>query len=209
MTETREKILETAREILLTDGFEALTTQAIADRMDITDAGVHYHFETKEDLLAGLIENQTTKLRQQLEAYEGPPEERLPALLEDRFEAVELLRAAELPPPSFQLLSATTGSEDRLRAGLRAFMDTYVEMLTETIEEGVETGVFETESPEWTARALTAMVEGAEAWAGLDESPEPLVWGTKHYILEDLYVGEVPSIDYQQESGKTELPQKS
>jgi AcrR family transcriptional regulator len=208
MGNTVQEILETARKILLTEGYETLTTQAIADRMDITDAGVHYHFETKEELLVGLIEDQTTTLEAQLGAYNGPPEKRLPALLEDRFEAVELLRDAELPPPSFQLLSATTGSEDRLRSALRVYMDTYVDMLEETIEHGVETGVFETESPERTARALTAMVEGAEVWAGLDESPESLVWATKHHILSDLYVGETPALNTGQDAKATQLPQQ-
>lgn len=194
MTGTGTEILHVARRLLREEGYESLTTQAIADRMDITDAGVHYHFETKEDLLVSLVERETEKLGEELASYEGPPEERLPALLGDRFEAVELLQESSMPPPSYQLLSATRSDEDSLRSALDSYMESYVAILTETIENGIETGAFETESPEMTARTLTAMVEGAEAWAGLGESPDAIVSGTRRYILSELYVEEVPAI---------------
>jgi AcrR family transcriptional regulator len=195
MNRTERDILETARTVLLEEGYNSLTMQSIADRMSITDAGVHYHFETKDDLLVALVERQTDKLEIQLESYDGPPAQRLPKLLEDRYEAVKLIHKAEMPPPSFQLLSATTGSEDGVRTALASYMDTYVSMLTQTIQEGVESGVFETESPERTAKMLTAVVEGAESWAGLDEGPEDLVWGTRRYVLSELYVDSVPELE--------------
>jgi hypothetical protein len=86
-------------------------------------------------------------------------------------------------------------------------MDTYVSILTQTIEEGVESGVFETESPERTAKMLTAVVEGAESWAGLDEGPEALVWGTKRYILSELYVDGVPEIEVTETQNTLQEPQ--
>lgn len=195
MSCTRTEILETAREVLVEEGYDTLTTRAIADRLDLTDAGVHYHFETKDDLLVALIDHREDELVRRLESYDGPPEDRLLAMLRDRFDAAETLLGVPTPPPSYQLLVATSNADDTLRERLREYKERYVEMLTETIQEGVERGVFEAETPERVARTLTAMVEGAEVRAALDQSPTPLVRGTVEYVLADLYTAEVPDLE--------------
>lgn len=195
MSETRAEILETATDILVTEGYEALTTQRLADELDVTEAGVYYHFDSKDDLLVAMVEHLEAKFEDVLSSIEGTPDERLAAILQDRFEAVEAVRELEVLPPSVQLLTATTSNDDPLRQALLSFAESYITLLTETIREGVERGVFETERPEETARTLAALIQGAEILATLDQSSEPSVWGTARYVLSDLYVGEPPELE--------------
>lgn len=195
MGETRIKILETAGNILGELGYEALTTEAIADRLEISHSGVHYHFETKNDLLVALLEEHlAVELEEQL-AFDAPPEDRLLKLLTIRIEAADGIRQMETPPPSLQLLAATTSSDDALRQALAGLYEAYVAELTATIREGVETGVFETESPRQTAWTLAGLIQGAEVRAGLDGSPNPFAWGIEMYVLPSLYVDEPPALN--------------
>jgi AcrR family transcriptional regulator len=52
--ETRERILEAAREMFVEQGYEATTMRAIADRIEYTPTAIYHHFLNKEALLAEL-----------------------------------------------------------------------------------------------------------------------------------------------------------
>lgn len=51
----REQILDAAVELFATSGYRGTSIAAVAERVGITDAGVLYHFRTKEDLLLGVL----------------------------------------------------------------------------------------------------------------------------------------------------------
>ncbi|AYD89857.1 TetR/AcrR family transcriptional regulator [Actinomyces sp. 2119] len=50
----RALIMERALEITHEEGFDALTFEALAERVGVTRGGVVYHFPTKDDLAAGI-----------------------------------------------------------------------------------------------------------------------------------------------------------
>lgn len=53
---TRIALLDATRSILETDGFEALTMAAVAERAQVTRRSVYLHFATRADLIAALFE---------------------------------------------------------------------------------------------------------------------------------------------------------
>jgi AcrR family transcriptional regulator len=53
-TETRERILDAAREMFVERGYEATTMRAIADRIEYTPTAIYHHFRNKEALLSEL-----------------------------------------------------------------------------------------------------------------------------------------------------------
>jgi AcrR family transcriptional regulator len=53
-TETRQRILDAAREMFVERGYEATTMRAIADRIEYTPTAIYHHFRNKEALLAEL-----------------------------------------------------------------------------------------------------------------------------------------------------------
>jgi AcrR family transcriptional regulator len=54
--ETRVRILDVALELIAHQGFAATTTREISERLGFTKAALYYHFRTKDDLLAALLE---------------------------------------------------------------------------------------------------------------------------------------------------------
>lgn len=52
--ETRDRILEAAREMFVELGYEATTMRAIADRIEYTPTAIYHHFRNKEALLSEL-----------------------------------------------------------------------------------------------------------------------------------------------------------
>ena len=52
--ETRQRILDAAREMFVEAGYEATTMRAIADRIEYTPTAIYHHFRNKEALLAEL-----------------------------------------------------------------------------------------------------------------------------------------------------------
>ena len=49
--DTRSRILDTARELFGSDGFDSTTVRSIAKRVGITDAALYHHFKSKREIL--------------------------------------------------------------------------------------------------------------------------------------------------------------
>ena len=52
--ETRQRILDAARELFVTDGVDATTMRAIANRIEYTPTAIYHHFKDKDALLEEL-----------------------------------------------------------------------------------------------------------------------------------------------------------
>ncbi len=63
--ETREKILDAAREMFATNGVEATTMRAIAQRIEYTPTAIYHHFRDKNELILELCHGDFRKLAQQ------------------------------------------------------------------------------------------------------------------------------------------------
>jgi len=55
---TRERIIECARKLFSRDGYEATSIRAIARAAGMSDAAIHYHFHSKQELLSAVLESQ-------------------------------------------------------------------------------------------------------------------------------------------------------
>lgn len=54
--ETRQRILDAARDMFVTEGYDGTTMRAIARRIDYTPTAIYHHFENKEALLQELVD---------------------------------------------------------------------------------------------------------------------------------------------------------
>ncbi|MGO2111987.1 MAG: TetR/AcrR family transcriptional regulator [Pseudoclavibacter sp.] len=64
---TRDRILDALEEILLADGAQAITLEAVAARAEVSKGGLLYHFPAKEQLLLGAVERLGARVDEQLQ----------------------------------------------------------------------------------------------------------------------------------------------
>jgi AcrR family transcriptional regulator len=70
--DTREQILDAARDALSEDGYVRTTTRSIAERAGVQLSLVHYHFGGKQQLLAAVLVRENTRLLERQKAmYAG------------------------------------------------------------------------------------------------------------------------------------------
>jgi len=87
---SREPLLDAAETMVSAHGVHDLTLESVAAAAGVTKGGLIYHFKTKEDLLAALVERMMAKLAQKYEARlartEPTTRAMLGALVDDTFE---------------------------------------------------------------------------------------------------------------------------
>lgn len=190
MSDTRAAILDAALTVVVKEGYDGLTTQAVAERADLTDAGVHYHFETRADLLAGVGERLEAQTERLLSEFDGPPGDRLAAFLREQFALLADVR--DWTPASLQLRAAAASGNDRLAAALDGIETATRAFLTDTVREGVETGAFTDVSPEQTTALIHAALDAAEMRADRGDEVTDVASGLREHVLSDLYVQDPP-----------------
>jgi AcrR family transcriptional regulator len=66
--EARRLILSAAEELLVVHGPAGVSVRAVAERVGMTDAGVHHHFGSRDGLLEALLRHGGRRLREELKA---------------------------------------------------------------------------------------------------------------------------------------------
>ncbi|WP_028280659.1 TetR/AcrR family transcriptional regulator [Arthrobacter sp. H5] len=74
MASSRERILDSFEDILITDGERAATMEAVAAAADVSKGGLLYHFPSKEALVDGLGERLESHSARDLELMAADPE---------------------------------------------------------------------------------------------------------------------------------------
>ncbi|HEY6844272.1 MAG TPA: helix-turn-helix domain-containing protein, partial [Thermoanaerobaculia bacterium] len=69
--EVRTLILDTAREMFATEGYEAVTMRRIADRIEYSPTAIYLHFQDKRDLVFQVCEETFARLVGELTSLES------------------------------------------------------------------------------------------------------------------------------------------
>lgn len=169
--ETREEILEVARELLLEVGPEALSLRQVARRADFSPAALYNYFSSRDEIVASLFGESFEKLDTYLE--------RVPADLPLKSRIVELGMAylafgRENPMDLRCVLFATSqeglsSTEEAMELGLTA-----LRIIGDAIGEGTEQGLFAPDqslSPAELAYGIWALVHGLVSLSAIDLTP--------------------------------------
>jgi len=167
------EILDATYLALCEHGYADLTIQTIADESDRSKATVHYHYDSKAELLAALLDDLYERYAAKLAAANGEtPRQRLDALLD------ALL--ADEPPLDREfhaaVLSVTARAphDDAMRERVAAFDRQLFETLRDVVAAGVDAGEFDDDvDPDAAAERLATAIKGAQLRRfGADRSTE-------------------------------------
>lgn len=78
-SETRDKILDAARELFVTEGYEGVSMRKVADKIEYSPTAIYVHFADKNELFHELCREDFTRLQQVMASTEmsSDPIERL------------------------------------------------------------------------------------------------------------------------------------
>jgi AcrR family transcriptional regulator len=110
---TRQRILDTARQLFTEQGYDGTSLREIAEPLGFSKAALYYHFKSKEEILAALMEPANVLLHEFLDRLESA------ATLEEWAAALDWV-VDQLPEqmPLFRLLARNRASIDLFAAAL-------------------------------------------------------------------------------------------
>lgn len=147
--------------VLATHGFAGLTTQRVADEADCSQSLVHYHYDTKEELVVAFLEwvraNETDWLA---ELEGGTAEARLRRFVDMQLSIPDDDEHARFNV-AFLELQAAAARNERYRVALSEFAALIQDRLAAIVSEGIADGEFRPVDPDATARFLRYALHSA------------------------------------------------
>lgn len=173
-------------------GYADLTMQDIADEFDKTKAVIHYHYDTKQNLLVAFLEYLLERFDRNLDITEYPTAyEQVLVLLDgllghdtntddDGFDH-EGITIALLQ------LRAQAVYNDEFSRQLTVNAETIQSLLATVIQDGIDQGIFRSVDPDRTATTLLACTTGARNYGVTleQEGIEADVRTTLHRIVDE------------------------
>ena len=150
----REAIVEAARDLIVSDGLEALSLRRIAGQLGVTAPALYAHVRDKQDLLRAVAEGEFDELVSRFEAVTATdPVERIRAhgrtYVTYAREQPELFRVMFLFPPDLTPATVPFPDEMRLPGATKAFA-----VAGAAVDEAVAAGAIATDDPLLVALTL-------------------------------------------------------
>jgi AcrR family transcriptional regulator len=163
--ETTDDIVEATYCALCECGYAGLTMQDIADRSATSKSALHYHYDTKHDLLLAFLDHLYDSFEERFATDpDADPLDRLAAVvgeaLDEDDEERRDLRTAMLE------IRAQAPYDDAFREHLGEFDEYLADQLRAIVADGVEAGVFRADAdPEAVAEFVVTVFDGAHVRA--------------------------------------------
>ncbi|AWW43271.1 MULTISPECIES: TetR/AcrR family transcriptional regulator [Streptomyces] len=158
----KEGILQAAVELIARDGFDGVRLADIARRAGVSNALVHYHFDSRERLLTDALAYSLTREEVRLErrtrqSHRDRPAERLADLIDF---GLPLTHDDVLECRLWAELKIRSAGSVEMSGRLAEFRARLLEPLAAVVEAGLRDGVFSDCDPADVAAVAMALLEG-------------------------------------------------
>ncbi|GAA4869016.1 TetR/AcrR family transcriptional regulator [Actinomycetospora straminea] len=164
-----QEILSTAAELFGERGYDAVSLDDVAERLDVTKGSLYYYFPGKDELAVAAIEtlgaDWTGRLERLAATAEGPPHERLRALIREHV----AIAVGEYPAALRLFLVPSTWPDDP-RERIKELRRRHDQVFRGVLEEGLASGEFAVTGLETTLQCMHAAMAQAPLWCGGLES---------------------------------------
>ena len=154
--ETRQQILEVARELFLSKGYKGVSMKEVAEEVQVTSAALYYHFPGgKQDLFFNIIQKMLEDWTQGAILATAQSQ----GLQEDLIQLTQYLLT--LPMDRFSILARDIHENvldrDVQRVALEQLQHVFVQHVTDLFQQAIDAGEINQEIP---AEVLATMYEG-------------------------------------------------
>jgi TetR/AcrR family transcriptional repressor of nem operon len=160
---TREKLLDSARYLIQTRGYNGFSYADVAEQVEVRKASIHHHFPTKMDLARAVIEQSRAAITEQTRQIEGSAFDPLRQLLFYTGYWEKCIADASAPFCVAGMLASELPSlPEDLANGVRAHFRDLSRWLETVLTEGAQLGVFQLKgAASAEAESFMATVYGA------------------------------------------------
>ena len=160
-----QQIVAVAAELFGERGYDAVSLDDVAERLDVTKGSLYHYFSGKEELGGAAIEalgtTWTERLERVLESAPECPPVRLRALLRE-----QLVIAVRDHPAGLGLFLVQDDRPEAERDAIKDLRRRHDRLFRDLVEEGVGTGDFVVVDVDTTVRCLHAAMTSAPSWYG-------------------------------------------
>jgi len=160
-----QEILTTAAELFGERGYDAVSLEDVAERLDVTKGSLYYYFASKDELVTAAIETLgnewTARLERLPEAQDGPPGKRLRALIREH-----VTIAVREYPGALRLFLVPQDWPSAQRARIKALRGQHDRVFRQVIEEGFAAGEFTMTGVDTVLQCMHAAMSQAPLWCG-------------------------------------------
>ena len=194
--DVHETVMEATYRALCANGFASLTMQDIADEADKSTSLLHYHYDTKQDLLVAFLRYLIDRFEERFEDTEDEdPEKRLRGFVSRMLPEEGERGEEEYDRFGLAILEVRMQApyEDAYREQLRTNMKVIRTRLADVIREGIEAGTFRDVDADRTARLIVDAFDGARServTMGWDEAPADVAAALEEFVFSTLVLEE-------------------
>lgn len=159
------EILTVAAGLFGERGYDAVSLEDVAERLDVTKGSLYYYFPSKDELVTAAIEtlgsDWTERLDELPAAQEGPPAERLRALLREHVRI-----AVREYPAALRLFLVPDDWPEAQRDRIKELRRRHDQVFRRVVTEGVASGAFVVTGIDTVLQCLHASMSQAPLWCG-------------------------------------------
>ncbi|WP_253737615.1 TetR/AcrR family transcriptional regulator [Halohasta salina] len=155
-SETTETIIRATGRSLCEYGYADLTMQRIAEASSVTTAAIHYHFDTKEELLNAFLDDLVDRFERQVDCEAADPRDRLAGFLDSVFDS----EADDEFPIALMELKAQAPFHETYRRRFVELDDAVQGVVADAVDDGIEAGYFEPVDADEVARFVSTVING-------------------------------------------------
>lgn len=159
-TETADEIIAATGRALCHHGYADLTMQQIAEEASMTTAAIHYHFDTKAELLTAFLDDRIDRFEARLACDAEDPRERIAAFLDAVFTTPQ---NTEEFPVALMEMKGQAYHQDSFRERFLELDAVMTSVVATAVSEGIDAGYFEAADPEDVAQHVVTVIDGAHA----------------------------------------------
>lgn len=183
-TDTETAIMEATHRALVEHGYADVSMAKIADEFDGSQSLLHYHFGTKDELIAAYVRFARRHYEERAAQFPDEPGERLDALLASTVE-LEFVEDGGMMRAMIEMYGQAPENEE-LAAELRAYDETFRRLFRETIEDGQAEGVFGDVDPGAVTWLVFAAHESAFLRDLVGEDADELRDALDRFVLSEM-----------------------
>jgi AcrR family transcriptional regulator len=158
-----QEILATAAALFGERGYDAVSLEDVADRLDVTKGSLYYYFASKDELVTAAIETLGNEWTARLEGLpagrSGTPAERLRALVREHIGI-----AVREYPAALRLFLTPQDWPDAQQARIKELRRRHDSVFRTVVEEGVDAGDFTVTAVDPVLQCMHAAMSQAPAW---------------------------------------------